>query len=133
MISEAKSHIGSLLVNINRICNSVNCKARYGEGMNRLRVKCVKCGKEWGKASAIPWGPDDISSSLCNSCFREVISPIIHKKQLKEGNFDCFGKGATDCDQLECKYRQWCLRMEESEEAPTKDDEDRLAVATACH
>jgi hypothetical protein len=88
-----------------------------GQEKNRLRVKCVKCGKEWKKDSQISWGPDDISSSLCDPCFREVISPIIHRKQIKEGNFACFGKTGTDCSQPECKYRQWCLRMEETETA----------------
>ncbi len=60
------------------------------------------------------WGPEDFTSSLCSACFIEVISPIIHKKQLNEGNFDCFGKAANYCDQLHCKYRQWCLRWEET-------------------
>jgi hypothetical protein len=90
--------------------------------MNRLRVKCVKCGKEWEKASLVPWGPDDISSSLCNGCFREVIAPIIHRKQINEGNFDCFGKAGTYCDQGRCKYLQWCLRMEETEEKTHLDE-----------
>ncbi len=80
--------------------------------MNRLRVKCVKCGKEWEKDSLISWGPEDISSSLCNPCFVEVISPIIHKKQLGEGNLACFGNGSANCREKECKYRQWCFRME---------------------
>jgi hypothetical protein len=89
--------------------------------MNKLRVKCVKCGKEWQKESVISWGPDDISSSLCNACFREVISPIIRKKQLNEGNFDCFGTAGSYCDQSACKYKQWCLRMEEVEKAQQKE------------
>jgi hypothetical protein len=79
--------------------------------MNKLRVKCISCNKEWEKDSSISWGPDDISSSLCTSCFREVASPIIHKKQLEEGNFDCFAKAAGHCDQFGCKYRRWCLHM----------------------
>jgi hypothetical protein len=89
--------------------------------MNKLRVKCVKCGKEWQKESVISWGPNDISSSLCNDCFREVISPIIRKKQLNEGNFDCFGTAGSYCDQSTCKYKPWCLRMEEVEKAQQKD------------
>jgi hypothetical protein len=80
--------------------------------MSRLRVKCVKCGEEWEKESSISWGPEDFSSSLCTTCFREVISPLIHRKQLQEGNFDCFGSASTFCDQGQCKYREWCLRME---------------------
>jgi hypothetical protein len=78
--------------------------------MNRLRVKCIKCGKEWDKDSVIPWGPDDFTSSLCDVCFKESISPVIHKKQLGEGNFDCFGKAISYCDQRRCKYREWCLQ-----------------------
>jgi len=88
--------------------------------MNKLRVKCIKCGKEWHKESSISWGPDDFTSSLCDICFREVISPIIHKKQLKEGNFDCFGRSEEYCDQLECKYREWCVRWEEAEKGVKK-------------
>jgi hypothetical protein len=81
--------------------------------MNRLRVKCIKCGIEWEKDTLIPWEPDDFTSSLCDNCFREVISPIIHRKQLNEGNFDCFGTANVYCDQFGCKYRQWCLFTEE--------------------
>jgi hypothetical protein len=83
--------------------------------MNKLRVKCMKCEKEWKKDSSISWGPDDYTSSLCDVCFKHVISPIIRKKQLREGNFDCFGKAGDYCDQLECKYREWCLRWGEAE------------------
>ena len=77
--------------------------------MNKMRVKCIICQKEWEKTSSISWGPDDISSSLCASCFRGVASRVIHKKQLKEGYFDCFAKADEYCDQSGCKYRQWCL------------------------
>jgi hypothetical protein len=75
----------------------------------KLRVKCIKCGKEWKKDAAIPRSEKDISSSLCAACFVQVASPTIHKKQLREGNFDCFGKADDYCDQSECKYLQWCL------------------------
>ena len=92
---------------------------------NKLRVKCIKCGKEWLKDSKVEWSADNFSSSLCNSCFMEVISPLIHKKQLREGNFDCFGKAGDYCDQYHCKYRQWCLRWEEAQEGVKK-------VAEAC-
>ena len=95
------------------------------EGMKKLRVRCLKCGKEWEKESLISWGPDDVTSSLCDACFRDVISPIIHKKQLREGNFDCFGKAGDYCDQHHCKYRQWCLRWDGAKEVVKK-------VAEAC-
>jgi hypothetical protein len=83
--------------------------------MNKLRVKCIKCGKEWDKDSVVSWGPDDVSSSLCDICFKESISPFIHKKQLTEGNFDCFGKANLYCDQCRCKYREWCLDGQEAD------------------
>jgi hypothetical protein len=57
------------------------------------------------------------SSSLCNACFVEVASPTIHKKQKNEGNFDCFATADNYCDQVRCKYRRWCLHMEEAGEA----------------
>jgi hypothetical protein len=77
--------------------------------MNKIRVKCIKCGTEWEKDSVISWGPNDFTSSLCDHCFKEVIAHTIHRKQLSEGNFDCFGKAKVYCDQFECKYRKWCL------------------------
>lgn len=77
--------------------------------MSKLRVKCIRCGVEWEKESVVDWGPSDCSSSLCTACFVAVVSPLIHKKQRLEGNFDCFGKAGCFCDQADCKYRQWCL------------------------
>ena len=76
---------------------------------NRLRVKCIKCGREWEKDSSIDWGPEDISSSFCNSCYVEIATPLIHRRQLREGYFDCFGKADIFCDQDKCKYRPQCL------------------------
>jgi hypothetical protein len=87
-----------------------------GNGNHKLRVKCIKCGEEWEKSTFIPWGPDDYTSSFCNTCFRELISHVIHRKQLKEGNFDCFGKASVYCDQSACKYRELCLSKERQQE-----------------
>ncbi len=81
--------------------------------MNKLRVKCIECGADWEKDSEFPWGPEDFSSSLCKPCFRKAISSVIRKRQLNEGNFDCFGKAQRYCDQPECRYRSWCLPAEE--------------------
>ena len=80
-----------------------------------LRVKCIKCGREWKKSSELTWGPEDISSSLCSACFVEVVAPTIHKRQRKEGNFDCFGTAGTYCDQAECKYLSWCVGEKKTE------------------
>jgi len=83
---------------------------------HKLKVRCMKCGKEWKKETEKDWSPDDFTSSLCNPCFREVVAPTIRRKQLKEGNFDCFGRTTDYCDQLECKYRTFCLRLSEKPE-----------------
>ena len=85
--------------------------------MNKLVVKCIRCGKQWEKDSVVRWEPDTFSSSLCNACFVEVASPTIHKKQKNEGNFDCFATADNYCDQVQCKYRRWCLKLEEAYEA----------------
>ncbi|MBN2830685.1 MAG: SAP domain-containing protein [Candidatus Omnitrophica bacterium] len=37
---------------------------------------------------------------------KELIKTI----QRKEGNFDCFGSGNRNCDQLACSWRGDCIR-----------------------
>lgn len=70
-------------------------------------IRCLVCLTEWNKPTRHSWGPDDVSSSLCAPCGRSVLTPIIHKKQLREGNWDCFGTVLSGyCDQLGCKYRE---------------------------
>jgi len=77
-----------------------------------MNVECIECGKRWEKPS-YPRFAQDVSSSLCPRCFRRRASHLIRRRQLREGNFDCFGKAVDYCDQLECKYRKWCLRDDE--------------------
>jgi hypothetical protein len=71
---------------------------------------CVKCQKRW-KIDNDDKDPMP-SGSLCKKCLREALIPTYRKRQLKEGNFDCFGKADKTCDQDGCKYREICL-MEE--------------------
>jgi hypothetical protein len=35
---------------------------------------------------------------------------LIHRIQRAEGNFDCFGTAKDFCDQLQCCFREDCLR-----------------------
>jgi hypothetical protein len=93
----------------NPVLGHPDYKEGSGVDMHKLSVKCIKCNKMWEKKSAVAWGPDDYSGSLCKTCFLKIISPKIHRKQLKEGNFPCFRSGALCCDQCNCKYRRWCL------------------------
>ena len=37
------------------------------------------------------------------------ITTLIRSIQRAEGNTDCFQKGIIDCDQVDCKWRSFCL------------------------
>jgi hypothetical protein len=69
---------------------------------------CIKCHKIWetlnGDLDPTP------SGSLCELCLRECLIPLYRKRQLREGNFDCYGKAEYYCDQGECKYRKLCVK-----------------------
>jgi hypothetical protein len=40
--------------------------------------------------------------------FSDLIA-LIRSIQRAEGNPDCFGRPPGDCDQLDCKWRKYCL------------------------
>lgn len=46
------------------------------------------------------------------------ITAMIRSLQRTEGLTDCFRRGLSDCDQLECAWRQYCL--EKSDGIPHK-------------
>lgn len=72
-----------------------------------MKYQCIRCLATWGDS-----GPDHdeyYSHGLCSPCLREALAPIYRKRQLAEGNFDCFGKALDYCDQRACKYREVCL------------------------
>lgn len=46
---------------------------------------------------------------LCLKHLRECLEHTYRRRQLKEGNFDCFGKATDYCDQGNCKYRKLCV------------------------
>jgi hypothetical protein len=68
---------------------------------------CVKCKTMW----EVKNGDDDLepSGALCQPCLRESLIPLYRRRQLREGNFDCFGKAMSQCDQILCAYRRICL------------------------
>ncbi len=69
--------------------------------------RCVNCGKSWGEQAG---NPEAIPShGLCKKCLKECLAKIYKRRQLAEGNFDCFGKADGYCDQLQCRYRGHCL------------------------
>lgn len=73
-----------------------------------MKHVCIKCKRSWttdnGDLDPIP------SGALCTSCLKECLTPLYRKRQLREGNFDCFGKAEYYCDQGQCKYRNLCVK-----------------------
>lgn len=93
-----------------------------GNGNNaryKKPVTCIVCGKKWEVACSTPYKSNTPSSGLCDICQVRTVTPVIRRRQLKEGNFDCFGKAVGGfCDQSNCKYLLPCLHLS--------------AVATSC-
>jgi hypothetical protein len=55
-------------------------------------------------ASSSNPGPDVAKKNFLD------ITTLIRSIQRAEGNTDCFQKGIVDCDQLDCKWRSFCLK-----------------------
>lgn len=75
-----------------------------------MKVRCIKCGKEWSKSSEYPWPEGTVTHSMCVECFVAKETGLIRTRQLREGNFDCFARARDYCDQPLCKYRNFCVR-----------------------
>jgi hypothetical protein len=71
-----------------------------------MKFQCIKCQVTWGTGNPEEEG---YSHGLCKACLRETLTPTVRRKQIREGNFDCFGRAVCDCDQMACKYRDVCL------------------------
>lgn len=76
-----------------------------------MNYVCIKCKKMWMLDDGDP--DPSPSGSLCTPCLRESLIPLLRKKQLREGSFDCFGKAEYYCDQDKCKYRKLCVKQQE--------------------
>lgn len=75
--------------------------------MKKIQFQCIRCDVIWGEG-----GPDTdgcYSSGLCTTCIKEALTPLYRKRQLNEGNFDCFGRACGYCDQFNCKYYKPCV------------------------
>jgi hypothetical protein len=42
------------------------------------------------------------------------VTAMIRSLQRTEGMIDCFRRGLSDCDQLDCAWRQYCLSKAET-------------------
>jgi len=78
-----------------------------GAWYQAMKYQCVKCQETWGEGSPEEEG---YSHGLCLTCLRETLTPTVRRRQIREGNFDCFGRASCYCDQSMCKYRGVCLR-----------------------
>ncbi len=73
-----------------------------------ITFQCFVCGRTW-KADLPDSGLPGRSHGLCAQHAKELLIPLYRKRQLREGNFDCFGKANGYCDQINCLYRNLCL------------------------
>jgi hypothetical protein len=77
-----------------------------GEDETEMKYQCIKCLVTWGEGNP---EDDGYSHGLCLICVKEALAPLYRKRQIEEGNFDCFARSAGYCDQSACKYRGLCL------------------------
>jgi hypothetical protein len=59
--------------------------------------------EEIATASSSKMGPDVEKKSFLD------ITTLIRSIQRAEGSTDCFQKGIVNCDQVDCKWRSFCL------------------------
>jgi hypothetical protein len=71
-----------------------------------MKYQCIRCMTIWGEGNPAEEG---FSHGLCKPCLRESLTTTVRRRQLREGNFDCFGRAVDYCDQMTCRYRDVCL------------------------
>jgi hypothetical protein len=74
---------------------------KYQKSLNSTRK--LKGDDEIATASSSKMVPDVKKKSFLD------ITTLIRSIQRTEGNSDCFQKGIVDCDQVDCKWRPFCL------------------------
>jgi hypothetical protein len=83
-----------------------------GNGDYKKPVVCIECGKRWEVDSPASFNGNAPSATICDLCSKKIVTPVIRRRQLKEGNFDCFAKAKSGfCDQSQCKYQIPCLHL----------------------
>lgn len=80
-----------------------------------MKYQCFRCRATWGEGEPELEG---YSHGLCARCLKDALTPLYRKRQLQEGNFDCFGRASVFCDQYACKYRQTCLEKSTALDIP---------------
>jgi len=70
---------------------------------NLKSIGNLKGDEEIATASSFKMGPDVEKKSFLD------ITTLIRSIQRAEGHADCFQKGIIDCDQVDCKWRPFCL------------------------
>ncbi|HQN19316.1 MAG TPA: hypothetical protein PKV86_09260 [Syntrophobacteraceae bacterium] len=74
--------------------------------MKPIKYQCIRCKVTWAEGEP---EIDGYSHGLCGPCLKEALIPLYRKRQVEEGNFDCFGRSQGFCDQSHCIYREICL------------------------
>ncbi len=60
------------------------------------------------------FGLEELTGGFCKLCQSgSLLGDKKRRKQIEEGNFDCFGKGLIFCDQEQCTYLEECLATRE--------------------
>lgn len=75
---------------------------------DQLKFDSGTSGKKDRSLRSAPMLPNIGESSGLNRRYVDVTA-MIRSLQRTEGSTDCFRRNASDCDQLECAWRQYCL------------------------
>jgi hypothetical protein len=75
--------------------------------------KREKAGKE-SKVS-----PSDLLSNTAKKNFLDITA-LIRSIQRAEGQPECFREGMRDCDQIDCKWRSFCLEGQHASDKESK-------------
>ncbi len=60
------------------------------------------------------FGLRELSAGFCRACMAgSKLGDAARNQQIKEGNFDCFGRGINFCSQKDCSYFKICVIPEE--------------------
>jgi len=74
-----------------------------------MKTHCIRCSTSWDDGVEDTTLVGFQSLGLCPDCFKQTIIEARRDRQLREGNFDCYG-GCKDCwNQLLSLFRNECI------------------------
>ena len=75
---------------------------------DHLKMESKTKGEKNGLKQSTPCIPRVAGGTGHNKRYVDITA-MIRSLQRTEGLTDCFRRGAADCDQLNCAWRQYCL------------------------